>query len=399
VNALTTLRMFSRIIVRQPLAVTGKAADVYFAEARRRDIAIRLMFLCFVAVPTACATLYYGLWAAPRYVSEAQFLVTRPGAARSTGMDALMKSLGGSQQQTDDTGVVIGYLLSRDTVRAIEKVLPLRDMFSRWGADLFSRFPRFWRSDSFERLYDYFQDRVSVTQDPKTGLTVLQVQAFSPEDAQSLANAMLKLAEGAVNDLNRRAESDMLNFARSEQERAQNKLVDTQQVMTTFRTRELMVDPTRSSTAVLDTITKLQRDRVQVLAQRDQVMASAPKSPATQGLTARADALQKQIDDERAKLAGGDGSLAPMVSTYEGLSLLRDLAEKDVAAAQANLELARQQAQQQHLYIQIPVTPNLPDESLAPQRLRAIATVFVTGFAVFAFVWVLMVGAGEHAHR
>jgi len=63
------------------------------------------------------------------------------------------------------------------------------------------------------------------------------------------------------------------------------------------------------------------------------------------------------------------------------------------------LQLARQEAQRQHLYIQIPVTPNLADESLEPQRVRAIATVFVTGFAVFAFVWILMVGAGEHAHH
>jgi capsular polysaccharide transport system permease protein len=399
VNALTTFRTLSRIIAQRPLAVTGKAADIYFAEAQRRDTIIRLMFLGFVAVPMVCATLYYGLWAAPRYVSEAQFLVTRPGAARSTGIDALMKSLGGSQQQVDDTGVVTGYLLSRDTVRAIERVLPLRDVFGRPEADLFSRFPRFWRSDSFERLFDYLQDRVCVVQDPKTSLTVLKVQAFRPEDAQALANAMLKLAEGAVNDLNHRAEADMLNFAWGELERAQKKLVDAQQAMTAFRTQELMVDPTKTSTAVLDTITKLSRDRVQVMAQRDQVMASAPKSPAVQGLTARADALQKQIDEARATLAGGDGSLAPTVSNYERLTLLRDLAEKDVGAAQTALELARQQAQQQHLYIQIPVTPNLADESLEPQRLRAIATVFVTGFAVFAFVWILMVGAGEHAHR
>jgi capsular polysaccharide transport system permease protein len=397
-NALTTFRTFSRIITRQPLAVTGKAADIYFAEARRRGTIIRLMFLGFVAVPTLCATLYFGLIATPRYVSEAQFLVTRAGGARPSGLDALMKTLGGSQR-VDDSSVVTGYLLSRDAVRAIEKELPLREMFSRPEADLFSRFPRFWRSASFERLYDYFQDRVAVTQDPKTGLTVLTVQAFRPTDSQAVAAAMLELAEGAVNELNKRAEADTLNFAWGELERAQKKLVDAQQTLTAFRTQELLVDPTRTSAAVLDTITKLTRERVQVLAQRDQVAVSAPKSPAMQSLSARVDALQKQIDEERAKLAGGAGSLAPTVSDYERLTLLRDLAEKDVGAAQAALQLAREEAQRQHLYIQIPVTPNLADESLEPQRLRAIATAFVTGFAVFAFVWILMVGAGEHAHR
>jgi capsular polysaccharide transport system permease protein len=398
VNALTTFKTLSWIIIRRPQGGTGKAEDAYFAAARRRDTVIRLMFLGFVVIPTVCAALYYGVAATPRYVSEAQFLVTRAGGTRSSGLDALMKTLGGSQR-VDDSSVVTGYLLSRDAVRAIEKTLPLRDIFSRPEADLFSRFPRFWRSDSFERLFDYFLDRVTVDQDPKTGLTVMTVQAFRPHDSQAVANAMLKLAEGAVNELNRRAEADTLNFAWSELDRAQKKLVDAQQTLTAFRTQELLVDPTRTSAAVLDTITRLTRDRVQVLAQRDQVTASAPKSPAMQSLAARADALQKQIDEERAKLAGGDGSLAPTVSNYERLTLLRDLAEKDVAAAQTALQLAREEAQRQHLYIQIPVTPNLADQSLEPQRLRAVATAFVTGFAVFAFVWILMVGAGEHAHR
>jgi capsular polysaccharide transport system permease protein len=382
----------------RPPAVPGKAAEIYFAEARRRQTVVRLMFLGLVAIPTACAVLYYGVIASPRYVSEAQFLVTKAGAAKPSGLDALLKSFGASPR-VDDTNVVTGYLLSRDAVRSIDKELPLREMFSRPEADLFSRFPRFWRSDSFERLFDYFLDRVTVNQDPKTGLSVLVAQTFRPEDSQALAKVLLKLAEQAVNNLNRRAEADTLNFAWNELDRAQQKLVDAQQTLTAFRTQELLVDPTRTSAAVLDTITKLSRDRVGVLAQRQQITASAPKSPAVQSLTARAEALQKQIDGERAKLAGGEGSLAPTVSNYERLTLLRDLAEKDVAGAQSALELARQEAQHQHLYIEIPVTPNLPDESMEPQRLRAIATVFVTGFAIFAFVWILMVGAGEHGHR
>lgn len=396
-NALTRLRDFSRVIARHPTTLTRKITDAYFEETRRRFATIRGLFIVLVMAPTLCSAVYYGLWAAPRYVSESQFLVTKASSAKQTGFDALLKAFGSSQ--VDDTSIVTGYLLSRDAVRSLEAKLPLREMFSRPEGDLFSRFPRFWRSDSFERFFDYFLDRVSVYQDPKTGLSVLSVQTFRPEDSQSLANALLGLAEKAVNDMNRRGETDTLNFAWSELSRAQEKLISAQQALTAFRTQELLVDPTRTSATVLDTITKLARERAQVLAQKQQILSSAPSSPAAQSLSVRAEALQSQIDLERAKLAGGPGSLAPIVSSYERLTLLRELAEKDVASAQGALEVARQEAQRQHLYIQIPIVPNLPDESTEPQRLRAVASFFVAGFAIFAFVWILMVGASEHAHR
>jgi len=398
VNALTRLRDLSRVIAGQPATLTRKAADLYFEETTRRANVIRLLFFGLVAVPTLIATVYFSLWAAPRYVSEAQFLVTKASSVRPSGLDALLKTIGASQQ-VDDTSVVTGYLLSRDAVRSIEAQLPLREIFARPQSDLFSRFPRFWRGESFEKLYEYFLERVDVHQDPKTGLSVLSVQTFVPEDSKTLADALIKLAEKSVNELNRRAQTDTLNFAWNELERAQQKLIDAQQALTSFRTQELLVDPTKTSAAVLETISRLSRERVQVLAQRQQILTSAPDSPAGQALAVRAEALQKQIDDERAKLAGGSGSLAPTVSTFERLTLLRELAEKDVAAAQGAMEAARQEAQRQHLYIQMPVEPNLSDDSTEPRRLRSIATVFVTGFAIFAFIWILMVGAGEHAHR
>lgn len=397
-NALARLRDFSRVIVGQPATLTRRAADLYFEETSRRANIIRLLFLALVAAPTLVAALYFWLWAAPRYVSEAQFLVTKAASTRPSGLDALLKTIGASQQ-VDDTSVVTGYMLSRDAVRSVEAQLPLREIFSRPQSDLFSRFPRFWRGDSFEKLYDYFLDRVDVHQDPKTGLSVLSVQTFRPEDSKALADVLITLAEKSVNELNRRAETDTLNFAWNELGRAQQKLIDAQQALTTFRTQELLVDPTKTSSAVLETINRLSRERIQVLAQRQQILTSAPDSPAGQAFAVRAEALQKQIDQERAKLAGGTGSLAPTVSTYERLTLLRELAEKDVGAAQGAMEAARQEAQRQHLYIQMPVAPNLSDDSTEPRRLRSIATVFVTGFAVFAFLWILMVGAGEHAHR
>jgi capsular polysaccharide transport system permease protein len=394
VKALAILRA---VAIDRTTSARG-AVETYLARGQRRASLLRLVFVGLVVVPTLLSAFYYTLIASPRFVSEAQFSVTKAANSKPSGLDALLRSFGVSQT-VDDTSIVTGYLMSRDALAAVAKELPIREIFSRREADLLSRFPRFWRGDTFERLFDYFQDRVSVTQDPKTGLSVLRVETFRPVDSQALAEILLKLAENAVNGLNRRLEKDSLDLAWSELGRAQQKLVDAQQALTEFRNRELLVDPTKNSTASLDTITKLSGDLAMILAQKQQIETTAPASPAVRSLAARAEALQSQIADERSRLAGGDSSLAPTVSKYERLTLLRDLAEKDVGAAQGALEAARLETQRQHLYIQKPIVPNLADESTEPQRLRAITTVLVTGFMIFAFIWILTVGAGEHAHQ
>jgi capsular polysaccharide transport system permease protein len=43
------------------------------------------------------------------------------------------------------------------------------------------------------------------------------------------------------------------------------------------------------------------------------------------------------------------------------------------------------------------VNPNLPDEHTKPERLRLILTAFVLSFAVFSMIWIVSVGAKDHA--
>ena len=96
-------------------------------------------------------------------------------------------------------------------------------------------------------------------------------------------------------------------------------------------------------------------------------------------------------------MAGGDDSLANKIATYEQLALRRDLADKALAASMNALDTARQEARRQHIYVEEVVAPNLPDESTEPRRFRSILTVLVFGFAIFAVIWIVSVGAGEHA--
>lgn len=370
-------------------------AERYIAALRRRSSTLRILFVIVVILPTLVGAVYFGLIASKRYVSEAQYIVRGVSNHQSMGLAALLTTFGISRA-ADDTYAIQSFMQSRDAIRQLEERLPLRAMFSRQGTDFIARFPHFWRGDSFEMLYEYFQQRVTVSQDQSTGVSSLRVEAFAPEDAQAIASALMRLGEERANRMNARAEHDTVENALAEVSRAEAKVVATQADLTAFRNHEMLIDPSQNSLAMLGTITQLKGDLAQTSIQLGETVSGSPSSPAIQSLEARATALRQGIATEQGEMAGNDKALAGKVSTYERLTLLRDLAGKSFANALTALDTARQEARRQKIYVVTIVEPNLPDEDTEPQRMRMILTFFVMSFAVFAMGWMLLAGAKEH---
>src|SRR5271165_321024 len=381
--------------MRLPVPGGQSAASAAGSRLRARGRAVRFAFLAIVVIPTALSVLYTGLLATPRYVSEAQYVVRGLSSDHASGLDALFRTFGISRV-VDDSNIVQNYVLSRDAVKAIEQRMPLRAMFQRSDIDWLARFPRFWETDSDERFYDYYRDRVSVVQNELKGISTLQVAAFSATDAKAIATGLLRLAEEEANRLNVRAQNDTVALAEDHVADAERGVVAAQSVLTDFRNKHLLVDPTKSSDSELLTITALATEFAETTATIKETTLAAASSPSVAALKAQAEALQERIDAERAKLGGSDQALAGKVSQFELLTLNRDLADQTLAATIESLELAREDARRQSIYVEEIVAPNLPDESTEPAVLRTAATFFVLGFAIFGVLWIITVGAQEH---
>ena len=356
----------------------------------------RLLKNVLLAAPTLVALLYYGVWATPRYVSETQFVVRGANSSRASGLEALFRTFGVTRS-FDDANIVQQYILSRDAVVAIQKRLPLRDIFARPEADLFSRFPRFWEHEGGEGLYSHYLWRVKVIQDATHGVVTLRVQTFRPQDSLDLARGLMALAEEMVNSVNARALSDAVDNAQQGVAIAEQRLIDAQLALTNFRNAAVLVDPVKTSNSALETISKLANELSLTEAEVQQLSRTAPSSPSLAVARARIEALRIRIASERSGLAGDDAALAAKVSTYEKLALVRDLADKGVASALLSLESARQEAQRQQIYIERVSGPDMSDVALEPLRARMIFSVFVVSMMSYAVIWILTVGAREHA--
>lgn len=350
----------------------------------------------FLASPTILAALYYGFVATSRYVSETSFVVRGVTSGRVSGLDAFFRTFGVSRA-ADDAHVVHAYILSRDALSKLLQRAPIREILSRPEGDFLVSFPTFWQGETFEDLYRAYLRRVTVQQEISKGISTLRVDTFRPEDSRLIVRELTRLAEEKANDMTRRAQASAVAAAQQEMSIAEAQVVSAQTALTEFRNAAALVDPARTSESTLGTVSALAGDLAETLVKIASTQRLTPNSPSLAVDMARADALRGRIQAEREKLGGDDQALSKKVSTYERLTLMRDLADKSLASAAQALEAARNEARRQQVYIEQISAPNLPDESTEPQRLRMVFSVFVLSLMTYSVVWILTVGAKEHA--
>ena len=351
---------------------------------RRRLWRIAVRFLLLVVLPTTLAGTYYAVFAADRYVAEAQFVVRKPNAP----MRPTVPSLGSFDEGpkafgSDNSYAVRDYLLSRDAMRLAVDRGGLRSDLERASHDPLWAYPSLFNGHSDEKLYRLYQSLVSVDYESTSGVTTLTVQAFTPQAARRIADTLMQGGENLVNSLNNRAREDAVRVAEAEVERTKEQARQAQAAVTAFRNREAMVDPLLLAKNVLGTIGGLTVQQADASTQLDVLRQASPNSPQIAPLRMRLKALQQQIDSERAILAGGPGSYAPRIAEYERLTLEEVFATKSFISALALLEMARVDTLRQQDFLDQVVVPDVADEAAYPRRIVWTSAVFIAGLLMF----------------
>lgn len=399
-----------------PVTRQGVPIQQHADEDRHRPVWTSLLrrnmlFVVTVLVPTFLAIVYYTLIAADQYVSEARFVVRSASSGGALGGLGVLGALGGTGQSNnlasvttpqsltkanDDTYSVNEYIASRDAVARLKKENGLLDIFSRSEADFINSFPNFYSPNNLEYLYRHYQWFIDVSMQSETGISVLEVRTFRPEDSRDLALALLQHAEELVNKLNNRAREDAVRFAESVVKKAEQRIFAIQDTMTEFRNREMIIDPGKQSEATLELMARLTSEAAVQKAQLDLIKMVTPDSPQIEPLRSRIRSMEEQISQQRAQIAGGDQSMVQKLSQFEQISLNRELAVKQLTSALVSLENSRQEAQRQQLYLERVVEPNLPDYPLYPRRLLSILIVFAVSMCVFLSVRAFRTAVLEH---
>ena len=372
------------------------------ASGTKNELFVRVKrwrwFGLFVILPTLLATLYYGVIASDVYVSESRFVIKAPDqqSATSPSIGAILQGsgLGNGGEQTNE---IIGYLRSRDALADLTEQVDVRAAFGSQRADFLSRFPQINQEDSFEDLYAFYSSMVSVVPDVETGLTVLSVNAFTAEDAQALNLGLLTQSEDLINRLNQRVNSQAIAEAEVRVQEAQQRVRDARIALGAYRNSSQVLDPQQEGLGVLAVSNDLIAQESALRAQLTQIRRMAPNHPSIPALEQRVAAVSRQIVEQTGRAVGTPDGLASRMTEYENLQVEQEFATQLLTVANAALEQARVEAQQQQYYLERVVEPNLPDQAILPNRLKSILAVLFATLCLYLVGWMLAVGIREHA--
>ena len=338
---------------------------------RRRRILVRLA--AFVGLPTLATAVFVVFVAAPRYVCRAEltYEIYRPPDSLSAG---LAQSFSGTSENNNvDLGAIVTrYANSGAIVRRLARTLPLRRQFADRRLDWFSRLgPRASQTD----LLDAYRSRVDVSEG-LGGYVTLDVATADPAFSLSLARAIVRACDDMVDGMTLRARNDEMAFAEAEVAREEDRVRRARLALTAFQDAH-GEDPDRTAGQLGGIVGALESD---LAAARTQLAESAPflspKSPAVEQIRGRIASLNGQLDAEKARLAGSNGTpFSHLLADYARLQLDEEFARTAYTQAEQGLAVARADAARKQNYLVDFVEPSLPDQPDWRGPARTIASV------------------------
>lgn len=322
-----------------------------------------------VVLPVAIIGFYLFARANDQYISTVGFSVR--SEETGSAADLLGGLTGISSASSSDTDILYEYIQSQELVVQVNEDLDLHSLFSKAENDPFFSLPN---DASIEALVEYWNSMVRLYYDSGTGLIEIRAHAFDPIDAQSIATAIFTRSSEMINRLSDVAQADATGYAKEELDRSVERLRNARQVLTQFRIRTQIVDPSADVAGQMGLLNTLQAQLAEALIDLDLLKDSTRTSdPRVEQGTRKIEVIEQRIEEERQKLGVGvsgqsSGGFAELFGEFERLQVDREFAENSYLLALAAHDAAVAEAQRKSRYLTAYVQPTLAQTPQAPNR-------------------------------
>lgn len=369
---------------------TSNRSALYKAVGLRPRLSERLFTAAFVLVtlfylivPNVLSLFYFGYLASDQYQTEARFTVR--SSTPAIGKDQMAKVTGIPQAKiVQDTQMVTNYIESRDMLELLEEEVGLRAIYSDPAIDVWARL----REDAtVEDRLEYWQDMVSTSINPKSGIVTVTVRAFTPETSHRILDKVVSASETMVNRANDRMWGDITATTQANLDAATAQLRKAREALQAARNRSGVLTVEGSSQILSNLIGTIEGERLKLQQRYDAQLASVSKNaPQMRVLLRDIRSKEDQVSQLRAQLAGetaAAGNLADVSLDFSQLQLAESLAVQQFASSVKAFEQVQFTSRQQLLYLDTFLKPRPPEEAEYPKRLLWIAGIGIASL----FLW------------
>lgn len=376
---------------REALTEERRAAEIYriqrdIARRRRRRMAmLTLRLLVFVIMPTALAGWYYFMVATPLYATESQFQIQMADGNPGSGISSMLR---GSQLATNPDSVAVqSYLTSRDAMLRLDADQGFRAAYQDPAIDPIKRLPP---DASNEATYELYKNSVKIGYDPTEGMINMEVIAPDPQLSEKFSRALINYAEGKVDQMTARLRDDQMEGAIEVYDDAEAKVEAAQRRVQELQHELGVLDPVAEGTVVMNQIATLEGELVKKKLEVGQLLENPrPQQSRVEAVNGEIARIQAMIDETRLQLTEGNETRSSLAAITGELRIAEsELATRQelLAAAAAQMETARIEANKQVRYLSLSVAPVPPDEPTYPKAFQNT----LVAFLIFSGIYLML---------
>lgn len=368
-------------------------------KAKRRRYLWWSFVIC-VLVPTLIGAYYYSFMASDRYVSGTGFAVRGLDTGGGSDLFGAFTGLVSTGSTTSDSYIILKYLQTRDLVERLQMDFDFFGAYSSPNIDYLSRLDP---EEEIEEIVEYWQGVTMTTFDPTSGIITFDVEAFNPQDAETIASLVSLYTKELVNQLSEQARQDTVRYAENEvihaESRLRNALLDVRE----FREDKQSINPAMSAQVQIEMLGSLEKEYLDIKARMSALRDSLDEaSPTMRALQRQANALQSQIEQKSkgvsliGRVPDNNPVLSELLAEYETLEVEKNFSEKAYSSSLTSLENARVEADRQQRYLAVYSTARLPEYPIYPRRILNIFLVALAALSLWGIGTLIVYSVRDH---
>jgi len=365
-----------------------RGASKLLADVRNRlsqsfvSLALFRQAVTLILVLSVLASAYWLVFASNRYVSEANVIIQKTDAVAGPAVDISsmigVGSAGGANRP--DQLLLREYLLSVDMLKKLDAALDLRSHYSDWRRDPISSM--WFKNASMEWFHRYYLSRVSVDYDDFAGVLRIKAQAYDPKTAEAISSMLVQEGEHYMNQMGHELAEVQVKFLETQVLLAQQRFQQASLALLNFQNKKGLVSPQATAESINAIVAKLEGQRTELQTQLASLPANLEKNHPNVLMRKQAiEAVERQIEQERAKLASTSGrTLNYTVEEFERLQMEVNFTQDIYKTALIALEKGRMDATRTLKKVSVLQAPTLPEYPMEPGRIyNTVVTLLLAG--------------------